>query len=750
MHGLKVERINGTITKLSFGKPSNPVNILSEFEEEGNFFALKEMAESGETAIFANEKRVATLKEIHSEEGKTCVKLHSKSSHFLGLGEKIGPVDKKGKKFEMFAMDNPIHLPNTDPLYISIPFFVVVSPDKPAAGIYVNSTSKTSFDFQTDDYVICTHDNGIELYLIYGPTVIDVIKRFVTLTGKPALPPAWALGYQQSRWSYGSEKEVMEIAKKMRDDNIPCDVIYLEIDYMDGYRIFTWSKSFPNPKKMISELKKMGFKIVTIIDPGVKKDDGYEVYLSGKKIDAFAKKPNGEDFEGYVWPGKCVFPDFLKNGVREWWSEKHKALFEVGVDGIWNDMNEPAVVWDDDKGKRLHEIAEGQFSFQKLGELKSLPKQDGYEEKIIHEDDSKNQWKHLKVRNVYALLEAMATQKAFEKFKKNKRPFILNRAGFAGIQKYAAVWTGDNSSWWEHLESSISEILSLNVSGVSFCGADVGGFGDDCTSELLVRWTEMGVFMPFFRNHSAIGTRHQEPWSFDKHTEEILKKHIRRRYELFPHLYNLFYESAKSGVPIVRPILTCDQEDEDLYCVNDEFMFGENVLVAPITRPNTFWRSVYLPKGRWFSLDGRTVFDGKKLHKVESPLEEIPIFVRENSVIFKTEPMNFLFEKRDLTLYIDVYGENAKQTLYEDDGETLEYKKGIYNLYTFSIARTQNSYHANFQCTHHAYDGIYKRIIFRMRTHAGNVDGITVNGKKVKHRFENGVLCFELNADEFS
>ncbi len=747
MDNLKIENVNAALIKFTFGNPSNPVNVVKVFEEKGEkLFSVKEM-ENEQIVVFADDKKVLTVKEYHVSE-KTCVKFHTPWAHFLGLGEKIGTIDRRGRKFEMLTTDNPLHLPDTDPLYISIPFLIVVRTGQPAVGIFVNSTAKTTFDLQGDDYTICADDSGMEVYLIHGQNVINVVEKFTHLSGKPQLPPAWALGYQQSRWSYASEGEVMEIAQHMRKKEIPCDAIYLDIDYMDKYKVFTWSKAFPNPQKMITKLNEMGFKIVTIIDPGVKKEEEYSVYDSGKEKNVFVKKANGEDFEGYVWPGKCVFPDFLRDDVKKWWTEQHKSLFQAGVDGIWNDMNEPAVVWDDEKGEELLKLAKSEFDFSVLGRLKALPYQRSYEEEIIHTDDFGKKWKHVKIRNVYATLEAMATKDAFEKFKNGKRPFILSRAGFAGIQKYAAVWTGDNSSWWEHLEESIAEIVSLNLSGVSFCGADIGGFGANCTGELLIRWTEMGVFMPLFRNHSAIGTRRQEPWAFDKQTEEIVRRHIRRRYELFPHLYNLFYESSTYGRPIVRPILTCDQDDEALYCVNDEFMFGKNVLIAPVVRPNARWRAVYLPKGKWFSFDGKKMYDGKKVHKVEAPLDEIPVFVRENSMIFRTDPMNFLFEKEKMKLYVDVYGKSAQNTFYEDDGETLKYKEGEYNLYEISIARAQDIYHVNFKRLHSAYKGKYESVVFRIMTHEGRTDKVILNGKEVKHTFESGILKFEVDFND--
>jgi alpha-glucosidase len=737
---MKVEKVNNAVFKLEFGNPSNPVDVTAPFEfKEKTDFEVKER-DDGKITLLSRGENLVTIEKYYKENGKACLTCYSEQAHFFGFGEKIGDLDKKGKRMEMMNADHPLHLPDTDPLYVSIPFFITVSPNKPAVGMYLNSTSKTFFEMKGDRYTVGAEDDGIELYVIYGPKILDVLSHFSSLVGRMFLPPAWALGYQQSRWSYFTSEEVLTVAKRMRNDGIPCDVIYLDIDYMDGYKVFTWSnEKFPNPQEMIKELKQMGFKVVTIIDPGVKVEDGYEVYESGKKHDAFVKEKNGSTFKGYVWPGKCNFPDFLREDVREWWAVQHEKLFEVGVDGIWNDMNEPSIVWDDKKSTEMKELVEkGKFDFSMLDKLKSFANQKEYAHDIIHKDDDGKDWEHLKVRNVYALLEAKATNRAFEIFKKGKRPFVLSRAGFAGIQKYAAIWTGDNMSWWEHLKGEMATSMGLNLSGVGFCGADVGGFGGDSNAELLIRWTEMGAYFPFFRNHSAIGTRHQEPWSFNEETEEIIKMHVKKRYEFFPHLYTLFYQASLNGLPIMRPLFMHDENDEALYSINDEFMVGDSIIVAPVTQPNTFWRSVYLPRGKWIDMRNGQIYDGKRPYKVDAPLDEIPVFVKMNSIILRTDAVNFLFEKEKMNLYVDVYGENAKTILYEDDGESLEYKDGKYNLYEISVGNVADSFHINFKYLNHGYDTRYEKIIFRFLTRQ-KVSFAYVNDESADISFKNGV-----------
>ncbi len=735
---------------MSFGNFSNPIDVVENIEVKAEY-DFKAVEDEKSVIFVSNGEELAKLEKLSSENGKTLATFHSPNAHFFGFGEKMGFLDKRGRNMKMMNMDNPLHIPDLDPMYISIPFFMVLSPGKPAIGFYVNSTSRSFFDVENDSYTFGVEDDGIEFYVIYGPNVADVIEHFTAIVGRMPMPPAWALGYQQSRWSYATAQEALDVSRKMRQDKIPCDVIYLDIDYMNGYRVFTWGNGFGDPKKFVNEMKKSGFKVVVIMDPGVKEEDGYEVYESGKDVNAFAKSEDGDDFTGYVWPGKCVFPDFLRSDVREWWALQHKALFDAGVAGIWNDMNEPSIVWTDANTQELKDLlSSGEpMNFALLEKLKGFTFQKDYAHEITHMDDSNKKWPHLKVRNVYALLEAMATTKAFEIYRSNERPFILSRAGFAGIQKYAAVWTGDNSSWWEHLKAEMPISMGLGLSGVSFCGTDVGGFGGNATAELLVRWTEIGAFFPFFRNHSAIGTRSQEPWAFGEDVEKILKKYIKMRYELFPYLYTLFFQSHKMGIPVMRPLFMYDRDDENLYSINDEFMVGDSMIVAPITEPNTVWRSVYFPQGKWIDVRNKREYDGKRVYKIDAPLDEIPVFVKGGSIIPRTDPMNYLFEKEKMTLYLDFYGQRASTKVYEDDGETLNYEKGVYNIYQVSVGSESTGYNVSIEALHKEYKGRYKKVTMNFMTSKEiRSSTVRINGKMAKPYFENGVLKadFDLEA----
>lgn len=580
-----------------------------------------------------------------------CWKVMPGDARFYGCGEKVGFLDRRGRKMEMWTTDSIPHLPNTDPMYQSIPFFVGLTEGK-AFGIFFNNTHRSFFDFGKEDpecYSFWAEDGPLDYYFIAGPNVADVVERYTELTGRIPLPPLWSLGLQQSRYSYYPESRVRKVAAEFRRRDIPCDVLYLDIHYMDGYRVFTWDpKRFPEPEKLLADLRRDGFKPVVIIDPGVKIDLEYPIYNEGITGGYFSRLKSGEVFEGEVWPGEVHFPDFIQSATRQWWGRYNADLIEQGVAGIWNDMNEPA-------------------NFK--GEI---------DKDLVHEEDDE-EISHAEAHNVYGYFMCRATYEGLTSRRPDERPFILTRSGFAGIQRYAAVWLGDNHSWWEHLAVAVPMLLNMGLSGVAFVGVDVGGFCDDCSGELFARWIAMGCFTPFFRIHTAVDTIDQEPWSFGPEIETIARKFIKLRYELLPYIYNSFQETSKTGKPIMRPLLMEFQNDPRTHAIDDEYLFGPALLVAPVYRPGIDYRAVYLPEGVWYDFWTGEKLEGKRIHAVEAPLDRIPLFVRGGSVIPKGPAMSYVGEKDPDYLMLEVFpASEGHYEYYEDDGNSLQYKNGYF------------------------------------------------------------------------
>ncbi|HIU76860.1 MAG TPA: glycoside hydrolase family 31 protein [Candidatus Pelethocola excrementipullorum] len=575
---------------------------------------------------------------------------------FYGLGDKTGFLNKRGYDYEMWNTDNPMpHEDNFKVLYKSIPFFMSQS-SRGTYGIFFDNSYHSYFDMakENDAYCFFGADEGNLDYYYFGADGFkEIIKDYTYLTGRTPLPQLWTLGYQQSRWGYVTENDVREVASKMREFRIPCDVIHLDIDYMQGYRVFTWNKDrYKDPKQTISDLAKDGFKIVTIIDPGVKKDEDYYIYQEGVEHDYFAKTPKGEIYENVVWPGTSVYPDFGQRRVQEWWSDKHKFLVDMGVRGIWNDMNEPA-------------------SFE--GELPP--------EVVFHDHDKETT--HAKIHNVYGHLMCQATYEGMRKYDK-RRPFVITRACYSGTQKYSTAWTGDNHSLWSHLRMAIPQLCNLGLSGMNYVGTDIGGFGSDTTKELLCRWIQVGIFSPLCRNHAA-AVRKQEPWQFDTETADIYRKYVELRYQLIPYLYDLFKETQSTGLPMIRPLILEYPEDAAARQLNDEFMFGSSILAAPVVEQGQTARMVYLPEGTWVDYHtGETILGPIRFIK-DAPLDICPIYLKAGSIIPNYTVQNYIGEKEQSTLILQVIKGNGTYYHYQDDGESFAYENGVYNEYKFTI-----------------------------------------------------------------
>jgi len=640
---------------------------LSFFDSEGNL--INQDAPFGGYAWF--DKEVICFKKMPSTE------------HFYGFGEKAGKLDKREHDMVNWNVDAMMYNHKTDPLYVSIPFFIGLNKGK-AYGILFDNSYKSFFNLGKkikNIYYFGAVDGEINYYFIFGPEMKQIIDSYTELTGRPYFPPKWSLGYQQCKWSYKTEKEVRNIASELRIRKIPCDMIVLDIDFMDGYRVFTWNKKrFPNPKKLIEDMKELGFKLYVIVDPGIKVDPKYQYYKEIMDKDLFTKRKDGSPFYGWVWPGKCVFPDFTRESVREWWGNNLNVYLNEGITGIWNDMNEPSV----ESGNIINTV------FRKVST-----------KGVIHYDNALNS-PHDKIHNVYGLCMCQATREGLLKLQPNKRPFIISRAGYAGIQRYAAIWTGDNTSSWLHLKLSITMLLNMGLSGIHFCGADIGGFAASLMHprkiimkidpELFIRWIQLGVFYPFCRNHTMAGTRPQEPWQFGKEVEDISRNYIQFRYKLMPYIYNLFYEASQKGIPIMRPLILENQDDENCVNCDDEFLFGSQFLIIPITKKKVKKQKIYLPKGKWIHYWTKVEYWGPKYVDVNVTITDIPIFVKGGSIIPMQPNMEFIGEKPINPLILDIYPDgHTDYTLYEDDGSSMDYLNDEYCKTTFHCVVQNNS-----------------------------------------------------------
>ncbi|HMB62613.1 MAG TPA: glycoside hydrolase family 31 protein [Eudoraea sp.] len=585
-------------------------------------------------------------------------KITQPSESFYGMGDKATHTNLKGKRVNNWCMDQYAFVKDQEPLYKAIPFYIGLH-NNMSYGLFFDNTFRSYFDFAHERRNVTSfwaEGGEMNYYFIYGPLMSEVVKAYTNLTGTPELPPLWALGFHQSKWSYFPESNVKAIAAKFRKLKIPCDAIYLDIDYMDGFRCFTWDKTkFPDPKRMIRELNKNGFKTVVMIDPGIKVDRDYWVYDEGVKNDYFCKRGDGPFMHGKVWPGECYFPDFTNPKVRVWWAELYKEFMtEIGVHAVWNDMNEPAVM----------EVP------TKTAPLDTRHDFDGHP------------CTHRKAHNIYGMQMVRATYEGVKKYVYPKRPFVITRAAYAGTQRYSSTWTGDNVATWEHLWVANVQTQRMCMSGYSFAGSDIGGFAEQPNGELFARWVQLGIFHPFCRVHSSGDHGDQEPWSFGKEVTDIVRKFIEIRYQLLPYLYTMFWRYSTAGTPMIQSLVYYDQEDTQTHFRTDEFIFGKQILVCPIQEPNAMGRRMYIPKGNWYNYWTEETVEGGKEKWVAADLDKIPLFIKEGSVLPKYPVQQYVGEVEVKELILDVYYKlgDERSLVYEDAQDGYDYKKGEFSL----------------------------------------------------------------------
>jgi alpha-glucosidase len=590
---------------------------------------------------------------------------------YLGFGERTGPLDKRGRAMTFWNTDAYVGAaggwpPDADPLYQSIPFFVGLGAAS-VYGVFVDDTFRLAMDMAKTDpaaWRVTAAGGAIDEYLLAGPTPRDVVRRYAALTGTTPLPPRWTLGYHQSRWGYADAARVLQVAQGFRDRDLPADAIWLDIQHLDGFRSFTWDPArFPDPDGLVAALAQRGFKAVSIVDPGLKVDPSWDAYAEGLAKGLFLTR-SGAPYVGEVWPGAAVFPDFSKPEARAFWAGLVPRTVGRGVRGLWIDMNEPSNFTGAPGGTVPDDCAAaGDGLPTTMAEL----------------------------HNVYALDEARATYEGMRAAAPDRRPFLLTRAGYAGIQRYAAVWTGDAPSTFATLGETLPMLLGLGLSGVPFVGSDVGGYSGSPSPELFARWMELGSISPFCRDHVATNTPDQEPWALGQEPLDITRAVIGSRYRLLPYWYSLFAEAAHTGDPPLRPLLYEHPGDASVAAIDDEAMIGPGLLVAPVVKEGATSRTVTLPAGRWFEVASGAVVEGPASFEVAAPLGALPTYAREGAIVPRA-PLRMWSDQAPVDLLeIDAWPAEAATSfpLYEDDGDSPAFEKGAYSRVTLSAKRTK-------------------------------------------------------------
>jgi alpha-glucosidase len=588
-------------------------------------------------------------------------------SHLYGLGQRTVGLDRRGGSYVNWNTDPHMYELEQDPVDLCIPIMLGLhSGGQQGYGLSLANTVRSRFDLgHTDPDTISfeVEDQVLGYDFFYGPQLTTVLERYTERTGRTSLYPLWVLGYHQCRWSYFPEERIRRLADDFLKHDVPCDGLHLDIHYMDGYRCFTWdAERFPDPEGMIDDLHAQGFKVVTIIDPGIKVDSNYWVFREGLEQNMFCSYPDGRPFFGPVWPGDCGFPDFTSARVREWWGGLYSELVKAGVDGFWNDMNEPAVFGD-------------------VGTTIPDP--------IRHDLDGR-EGDHRTAHNIYGLLMARATAEGVDRLMGERRSFVFSRSGWSGLQRYAANWTGDNESSWESLRLTIPMVLGLGLSGIPFTGPDIGGFLGFATGEMFTRWLQLAVFLPFVRSHTHWDSPDQEPWSWGEPFLSINREFIRLRYRFLPYIYTALWQSSQTGIPMARPLFLHFQDDPDTFTADDQFMCGDSLLIAPVMEKGATSRSVYLPAGPWYDYWTGVRHVGPLSLDVEAPLDHLPIYVKAGAVVTTGPQVANTSQIESQPPMFHVFPGHGDSWLYEDDGVSKAYLRGEHQVTHFTVSGSED------------------------------------------------------------
>jgi alpha-glucosidase len=627
--------------------------ILIEFDDPSGHSVL---ADEPSLPMAWDGSRIHVWKRMPADEG------------YYGLGDKGGPLNRRNHAYTMWNTDAYGWMEFTDPLYKSIPFWIGLR-NGAAYGVFFDNTCRSDFDFgkESSEYYSFGAEGGeLNYYFFAGPAPKTVLEEYTALIGRTPLPPLWSLGYQQSRYSYYPEARVREIARLLREKHIPADTIYLDIDYQDKYKVFTVDRErFPTFEQMIHDLRADGFHTILITDLHIKMEPGYAPYDSGTQADVFVKNPDGTPFLGVVWPGPCVFPDFTLTRVRDWWGNLYQQFVKMGAAGFWNDMNEPSIFDRPEKTMPLD---------------------------TVHRLDDGTTLDHRAIHNVYGMENVRATFDGIRKLQPGERPFVLTRAAFAGANRYAATWTGDNSSTWDHLRVSVPMLMSLGISGYPLAGDDIGGYAGSPSADLMTRWFEVGALNPIYRDHTAKDTPDKEPWVQGPEHAAIRRRYIELRYRLLPYIYTAVEEMNRTGLPLMRPIFLEYPQAEDLRDESYEFLFGRDLLVAPILTEAPQEQDVRLPPGDWYDYWSGAKHDSSEKISTRPQIDEMPLFVRAGAILPEQPLVQNTNETPAGSLELRVYsGSDCNGALYLDDGHTYAYENGGFARISYSCKSFPNS-----------------------------------------------------------
>lgn len=646
--------------------------------------------EKGEFPYFTRVQGIALKADGDSQETMVqmdylCYQM-GQEDRIYGLGEHVRGINKRGWIYESNCTDDPNHTEGKRSLYGAHNFFVVDG--EHLFGVFLDYPGRLTLDMgytKMDELRITPKDWNFDFYLLEGDSILEIVTAFRKLVGRSYIPPKWAFGFGQSRWGYKSAEDIRAVVRGYREQQIPLDSVYMDIDYMERFKDFTIDEErFPDFPQFVKEMEQEHIHLVPIIDAGVKIEEGYEVYEEGLEKGYFCKDEEGKEFVGAVWPGKVHFPDVLNQEARKWFGRKYQYLLDQGIEGFWNDMNEPAIFYSE---KNLNQVMKEikaikndnmdmweVFAFKDL--VNGLANNPEDYKSFYHNMDGQV-LRHDKVHNLYGYGMTRAAGEAFEELAPEKRILIFSRSSYIGMHRYGGIWMGDNQSWWSHLLLNLKMLPSLNMCGFLYTGADLGGFGADVTEDLLLRWLALGIFTPLMRNHAALGTREQECYKFTQ--TDAFRSLIGIRYGLMPYLYSEYMKAALEDKMLFLPLAFAYPEDGHAKEVEDQLLLGESIMIAPVYTQNANGRYVYLPEPmklvRLKSMEEiETEELGQGHYYIEIPLDEVVFFIRPGKIVPYTEPGQYMDDIPGKELKLLHFADGAAEyELYQDDGYGKDY-----------------------------------------------------------------------------